>query len=874
MARKLIQKSRRSPKRKSAHAAGKVARARASKLRTAVVRESIAERGDDDRASDFFIVGIGASAGGLEALGEFLSGVSLDNMAFVVVQHLSPKHASVLSTLLARTTPLSVVTITDGMRIERNRVYVIPPNADLAILRGVLHLMPVAGKGVLRLPIDFFFRSLAEDQGARSIGIVLSGTGSDGTFGLKAIKEAGGLTFAQEPSSAQYDGMPQSAIDSGYADLTLPPKRIAEEVMRIGQHPYLVPNNRGRSLLPSDAVAKILVLIRNAFGHDLTYYKPTTIERRIQRRLAMHKLERVEDYIRYLQANAEELSTLYNDMLIGVTNFFRDPEVYEALVNKVFPTLFENRNARSPIRVWVPGCSTGEEPYSIAMCLLEYIDQNDLDCSIQVFGTDVDETSITSARRGIYPPNIALDVSPERLQKFFLKKDHALQISRRVREVVVFSTQNITKDAPFSRLDLVSCRNLLIYLQPPMQKKVMRIVHYALKPEGFLLLGTSETVGDSPELFSLVDRKSKIYRPKHFVSTAPFDMTIERPLETGALTHGNLRPLVNLASIADRAILEMYAPPGVVINADFEILHFRGRTGPYLEPSPGTATLNVLRLARPEMSADLRRAIHEAMKTNARAMVESKVVAGDQARKVGIEVLPILEPDTKNKCLLVLFHQAGTEAPMAIADDRESGPFPHENDRVQDLERELLVTKEYLQTTVEELESSNEELKSSNEELQSSNEELQSTNEELEASKEELQSSNEELTTINDELQNRMSELQTTNDDLHNVMLGLDHAVVIVGMDLRIRRFTHTAARLLNLIPTDIGRSLQQVAAFLGNESLDREALEVIQTLTPFQKHVRARDEQEYSLRILPYKTLEHTITGVVMFLSSLEPQS
>ena len=819
-----------------------------------------------------FIVGVGASAGGLEALNGLLSHVKLDSMAFVVVQHLAPRYESLLPALLGRNSNIKVVAAEDGTPVEANKVYVIPPNADLAILEGVLHVMSpprsITHTSGPHLPVDYFFRSLAADQGPRSIGIVLSGTGSDGTFGLRAIKEAAGITFAQDPTSAKYAGMPRSALESGWADFCLSPAAIAEELARISQHPYLL---RGKVVPPPEAqegMAKLIALIRNAFGNDLTYYKPTTIDRRIERRMALHKIEKLPDYIKFVQSSTDELRQLYKDMLISVTSFFRDPDSFEALKTKVFPQLIEHKEPGGHIRVWVPACATGEEAYSIAMSLLEFLGDRAPEFRIQVFGTDVDETSVDRARRGVYPPNIALDVSPERLQRFFVKKESEYQVARRIRDMVVFSTQNVTKDAPFSRLDLVSCRNLLIYLKSAMQKKVLRILHYSLQAGGFLLLGSSETVGEASEQFSLVDRKNKVYSKRQGAASAVLDFGfgVQAP-EARPPIQPNVaqRAASSLATVADRKILELYAPPGVVINDDFDVIHIRGRVGPYFEPMPGAPSFNVLRLARSELHVDLRRAVHEAKAKTERVAVESRLTDEGKTRVVEIDVLPIIEPDTKSRCFLVLFHEPEPKREIAAI---EGGGVAPDDERRQELERELAVTKEYLQSTIEELEGANEELKSSNEELQSSNEELQSTNEELETSKEELQSANEELTTVNDELQNRMLELQQTNDDLHNILGGIGEAIVIVGMDLRIRRYTHSAEKLLNLVTGDVGRSVSQLNAFVSGRRIEEVAARVIDSLVPVEERVRGTDKRLYYMRVSPYRTLDHLIKGALIVLT------
>ena len=828
----------------------------------------------ESSAPGLFVVGVGASAGGLEALGALVSNLTLDSMSFVVVQHLSPNYESVLPTLLSRSSrTIPVIAATDGMKVEPNHIYVIPPNADLGILRGVLQVITPPALPQPRLPIDYFFRSLAEDQGSRAVGVVLSGTGSDGTLGLKSIKAAGGLTFAQEPSSAKYDAMPRAAIDSGCVDFSGTPAQIAAELMFLGKHPYYA-TDRSVSAPARDGLARILLLIRSTYGHDLGYYKPATIERRLDRRMALHKIDAVEDYARLVQSNAQELRALYKDMLIGVTNFFRDPETFEALRTVVLPQIAERKKGAASIRVWVPACSTGEEAYSIAIALLEALEERGQETRLQIFATDVDDDSILTARRGRYPENIALDVQPERLRRFFVREDNGTYcVARHVRDVVVFSTHDVAKDPPFSRLDLVSCRNLLIYFQPVMQKKVLRIFHYSLNPNGFLLLGTSESVVDAPDLFSVVDAKAKIYRPKTSALLSSIALGVgasaappSRTIQPG----GRLRPIINLAQMAERKVLDLFGPPGVVINENLDVLHFRGRTAPYLEPAPGAATLNLLRLARSEIHVDLRRAIDEALREDRHVSATCKLLDGAQAHPFTLEVIPMPEPETRTRCLLVLFHSI-EPAPASPNATAIAPSVDGHDQRAIELERELMLTKEYLQDTIEQLEGTNEELQAANEELQSANEELQSTNEELETSKEEMQSGNEELTTVNEELRHRMAELQQTHDDLVNVMNGVDNAVVIVGMDLRIRRFTHAAEKTLGLVAGDVGRPIAQVGPFGGGVSLVDLTVTVIDRLSTIEQEVRGSDGRWYALRVTPYKTVEHVIRGAVIVLVDID---
>jgi len=824
--------------------------------------------------SDFLVVGIGASAGGLEAIGELIRHVPIDCMAFVVVQHLAPDRESVLPQLLARASKIAVVTATDGTRLAPNTIYVIPPNADLAVMQGVIHLVSPNRAHGPRLPIDYLFRSLAEDQGRNAVGIVLSGTGTDGTFGLEAIKAAGGLAFVQDPASAKYDGMPRSALDSGTADFCASPEEIGKELSRIARHPRLRPASQALPPAPpvSDHLGKLFVHIRAAFGTDLTHYKAATVERRIERRMTLHRIGRLEDYVKWVASNPAELRALYKDMLIAVTAFFRDPDAFEALKTTVFPRILEHRHARAGIRVWVPACSTGEEVYSLAICLLEFIDEMALprEPKVQIFGTDLDDDSIQHARRGIYPTNIELDVSTDRLMRFFEKRESDYQISRRVRDLVVFSRHDVLRDAPFSRIDLASCRNLLIYLQPAAQKKVLRIVHYALNPSGYLFLGTSETVGDAPELFSAANRKAKIYSKKDVAPNPGEEASFRPPVVPPPPAVGRTAP--SLQSLADRKVLELCGPPGVIVNEGLEILHFRGHTGPYLNPTPGAASLHLLRIARFELHVELKHALHQALSERVRVTREVTFEDGGKPSAVELDVVPLTDPESGARCLLVLFHALAPpiQIPVVAPQDGDwaDTPFAH---HLQGLEHELAVTKDQLQLMIEERESAIEELRSANEELQSSNEELQSTNEELESSKEEMQSTNEELTTVNEELHHRMTELGLTNDDLHNVLAGVDNAVVIVGMDLRIRRYTAAAEKLFNLVPGDVGRSLGFLDAFFGVGSLEAKAKAVIESLSAPEEDVLAANQRWYRLKLSPYKTLDHSIRGALLVATDID---
>lgn len=829
----------------------------------------------------FPIVGIGASAGGLRAFSQVLRNLPVDTgMAFVLVQHLDPKHASILPELMTKETKMPVSEIKNGMAVEPNHVYVMPPNVYIAILHGVLNLMPrtETARGI-HMPIDYFFRSLAEDQESRAIGVVLSGTATDGTHGLREIKARGGITFAQNPETAEYDGMPQSAISAGVVDFALPPEEIAKELARIGRHPYLThPKavDTGR-IIPEtevDLLNKIYIILRGTTGVDFTYYKPTTVKRRIARRMLLNKIDKLDEYVNYLQANPDELGELYQDILINVTEFFRDHGSFDTLKTEVFPNITKDRTADTPIRIWVPGCSTGEEVYSIAITLLEFLDNVPIKPAIQIFATDINERVLSQARTGIYPESITNDVSPERLRRFFSKVTDGYQVNKSIREMCIFAKHNITKDPPFSRLDFISFRNVLIYMGSVLQKKVVPVLHYALNPNGFLMLGTAETVGEFSMLFSLVDKKHKIYARRPVPSKLPIEFAVAGyPLEqleiegrTSVPAEKRL-PEFNVMEVANHVVLDRFAPPGVVINDKLDVVQFRGHTSPYLEHASGAASLNLLSMAREGLALDLRTLIHKAKTTNAIVAKEGlKVLYNGSYKYVDLEVIPIKSP-AEEFYYLVLFEDVTAEKEKKEAPGKEEAAKekPAEGEECARLKRELGSTKDYLQSVIEEKDAANEELRAANEEIQSSNEELQSINEELETAKEELQSTNEELTTVNEELQNRNFELSQVNDDLNNVLSSVSIPIVILGRDLRIRRFTPAAQRLLNVIPADIGRSIINIQPNIELPDLEHTVLDVIESLNVKTEEVLDRSGRWYSMHIRPYRTAENKIDGAVV---------
>jgi two-component system CheB/CheR fusion protein len=840
----------------------------------------------------FPIVGIGASAGGLSAYSKLLKALPIDTgMAFVLVQHLDPKHASLLPELLGRTTTMPVIEIMDGMPVEPNCVYVIPPNHSLAILHGILNLMPRPDALGKHLPIDDFLCTLADDLQNNAIGVILSGTASDGTFGLRAIKAEGGITFAQSEASCEYDGMPHSAIAAGHVDFVLTPEEIAHELARTARHPYLLQELRLTKddegvQAAGDSLNKIFVLLRSRTGNDFTYYKHATIRRRIKRRMVLNQIEHMDDYVKYLQQQPKEVDALFQDMLINVTSFFRDPESFEALKNEVFPKLMQAHINDQPLRIWIPGCSTGEEVYSVAIALYEFLGENAGSARIQIFASDIDSKSVDKARAGFYAEGIRDAVTAARLQRYFVKIGDGYQICKSIRDICVFAVQNVIKDPPFSRLDLVCCRNLMIYLGVVLQKKVLHTFHYALRPAGYLMLGTSETIGSYADLFALVDKKNKIYLKKSLATRMAYDfsatpfvaqVTGVEDVETSRQPFAS-----SLQQEAESLILANYGPPGVIINREMQILNFRGQTGPYIEPTAGNASLNLLKMARQDLLMELRSAVHEAIKEQRRVRKEGvRIQQQDGAYKlVNLQVMPVTAANAAEPCYLVLFEAAGSlqspEKTAARKSPRKAGKTgqevvegPETTDkrdlRIQELEHELLSSREYMQSIIESQEASNEELQSANEEIQSANEELQSTNEELETAKEELQSTNEELATINEEHEIRNQEMIAANNDLSNLLASVELAIVILRDDMSIRRFTPAAKQLLNLIDADVGRPISNIRPNVTIPDLEQRVHQVTSTMVAQSLEVMDKDGHWYVLRLRPYKTLDNRIEGAVM---------
>jgi two-component system CheB/CheR fusion protein len=819
----------------------------------------------------FPVVGIGASAGGLEAFTKLLQHLPADTgMAFVLIQHLDPKHDSILASLLSRATKMRVVEATHQMRIEPNRVYVMPPNTNMTIMNSMLNLTRRLDTRSQHMPVDHFFHSLAGSQKDRAIGVILSGTASDGTAGLRAIKSEGGITFAQDQNSAKYDGMPRNAISAHVVDFILKPEDIAKELVNISHHPYV---RRSTEKAPEFLLEgksdfdKIFALLRAKTGSDFSAYKRGTIERRVRRRMVLRKISKLADYIKLLQATPAEVTALYEDLLINVTEFFRDPKTFEVLKTDIFPKLLQGRASGDPIRIWVAGCSTGEEAYSITMVLVDFLSEQEADNPVQMFGTDISEIAITKARAGLYTESVVAKIPRDLLQRYFTKAGHGHRIGKRIRDLCVFARQDLTKDPPFSRVDLLSCRNLLIYLDQDLQNKVAPIFHYALKPDGYLLLGNAESLASS-NLFSVVDKTHKIFR-KRLVTDAPAlhfpirSLRTEEPVSAVPKAEWTEH---EVQREADRIVVAKYGPAGVIIDEQMEILQFRGNMNPYLQPAMGAASLNLLKMAKAEIVPDLRAAIDLAKRGTAAVRREGQ-------RNVGIEIVPIETPPERERLFLVLFETAG-RPPVSGSAEGPPLPEPAEGEagrEVAALKSELALANQHLQVLMDERQASEEELRSANEEILSSNEELQSTNEELETSQEELQSTNEELTTVNDELQRRNTELSQLSNDLSNLLNSVNIPIVMLDNELRVRHFTLTAEHVLNLRSSDVGRPITEIKSNLDIPELEKLLARVVGDLTPIELDVQDRSGAWYSMRIRPYRTEDNKIDGAVMVLYDVE---
>jgi two-component system CheB/CheR fusion protein len=822
----------------------------------------------------FYIVGMGGSAGSLEAFEQFFRNMPDDSgAAFVLISHLDPTQKGMMPELLQRYTKMKVFEAVDGMKVVPNCVYVIPSNKDMAILHGTLQLLePTATRG-LRLPIDFFFKNLGLDQKEKAVGIIISGMGSDGTAGLKIIKEHLGMVMVEDPESAKYDSMPHSAIDTGLADYIAPAEVLPTMLLAyIKQLSQPLSEHIGTEEQVVSAVQKILVLLRGQTGNDFSLYKKNTVMRRIERRMNVHHMGKTEQYVRFLQDNPQEVELLFKELLIGVTSFFRDPEAFELLKKTIVLDILKNNENERAVRVWIPGCSTGEEAYSIAIIFSECLSKLRLkgDFKVQIFATDIDKAAIDKARQGLYPANIAADLSPERLEHFFSKEDNKYQINKDIREMVVFAPHNVTMDPPFTRLDLISCRNLLIYLTAELQKKLMALFHYSLMPDGILFLGTSETIGRFIDQFSTVDTKWKIYQRRHSEQTAAdtvdFAHFYREAIPAGRVSAKQAAELVSIPEVANRMLLEDFTPPAVFINEQGDVVYIHGRTGKYLEPPAGKANINIFAMAREGLKIELPSAIREA-KTQKKTITLKgiKVKTNGDFQTINLTVKPVVQLGIQQPLYMLVFENVT----MPPKEEKSISSQARSSSRLKDinieLENELKHTKELLQKTSEEMQLSQEELKSTNEEIQSTNEELQSTNEELSSSKEEMQSLNEEMMTVNAELQVKVDELTLSNSDMKNLLNRTEIATIFLDDDLNIRRFTPEATGIFNLIQSDIGRPISHIVSKLQYDDIVTDVRKVLDSLMYKEAQVQAKDGHWYIMRIMPYRTHDNAIDGVVI---------
>lgn len=824
----------------------------------------------------FPIVAIGASAGGLEALEQFLGHVPpASGMAFVVIQHLDPDRKDMLSELLQRVTPMPVMPARNRLKVKADHVYVIPPNTDISILHGNLYLLdPVAPRG-LRLPIDFFLHALADERREFAIGVILSGMGSDGTLGLRSIKEAGGLALVQEPSSARFDSMPKSAIAAGLADIVGRPEELPLRIIETLQHlrPQL-PGHGQRINETADqksAFDKVCILLRTRTGHDFSQYKKTTVYRRVERRMAIHQLDRIGDYVHYLRENPQEVDLLFRELLIGVTSFFRDPATWDYLQQQVLPELLAGHPDGTALRAWVAGCSTGEEAFSLAITFREVMERLPASArhTLQIFATDLDPDAIEKARRGIYPANIAADVTPERLQRFFVSEGNGYRISKEIREMVVFAPQDVIIDPPFTKLDILTCRNLLIYLGTELQKRVLPLFHYSLKPGGVLMLGSAESIGNFTDLFSPLEGKARLFRrnasPQR--STTLEFPTRDFPNTSEPLMDKKPEPATaNLQHLADDLLLQQFSPAAVLVTASGDLVYISGRTGKYLEPAAGKVNWNIHAMAREGLRQEIALALPKALRSGERVVCQKLSIGSNGGTQiVDLTVQPITEPAALRGMVMLVFTDVATIPPTTPG---KRGA--RRSERENELEQALLLKHQEVQKLREEMQSSQEELKSANEELQSTNEELQSANEELTTSKEEMQSLNEELQTVNVELQSKVDELSSANNDMKNLLNSTDIATIFLDSALHVRRFTTQATRLFKLIPGDLGRPLSDIVTDLHYPALLDDATEVLNTLVFSEREVATGDGRWFQVKIMPYRTLENVIDGVVITFNEI----
>ena len=838
---------------------------KSEKLKSAIPSN---EKKNNSDAGSFPVVGIGASAGGLEALEQFLANVPENSgMAYIVIQHLDPTQKGMLPELLQRVSKMRVFQAKDHMAVKPDCVYVIPPNKSMSILKRVLYLFdPLEIRG-LRLPIDFFLRSLAIDQKEQSVGVILSGMGSDGSSGLHAIKENNGIVMVQTPASAKFDSMPRNAIDSVLADIIAPVNELPARLIDLIKLTPTLKQDADTEDKEKNALGKIIILLRTHTGNDFSLYKKNTLYRRIERRMGIHKIDKIISYVHFLQENQAEIDILFKELLIGVTNFFRDAPVWQKLQEQVLPGILTNLKEGTVIRAWVPGCSTGEEAYSLAILIKEVIEKVNPHggITLQLFATDLDNEAIETARKGLFPANIISDVSSVRLNRFFVKTDDGYRINTEIREMIVFAQQNIIMHPPFTKIDILTCRNLLIYMDSELQKKLIGLFYYSLKPDGIMLLGSSESLGSQAPLFTTIDSKLKIYKRSNTTlipELFDFPSSFSRAKSINNETQMPAKLPENIQSPAEQLLLQHFSPPAVLVNENGDIIYISGRTGKYLEPAVGKANLNIFAMLREGLRNEFPLAFRKVLTTRGQEILRHiKVGANGHFQTLDVIIQWIDKPETLKGMVMVVF----SDVHEILTDKPQAGTKMINSIKQTELEKELQHARETMQSTMEEMQTSQEELKSANEELQSTNEELQSTNEELTTSKEEMQSLNEELQTVNAELQSKVDDYSRVNNDMKNLLNSTDIATLFLDKELNIRRYTNQTTKIFKLIKSDIGRPFTDQVSDLDYPDLADDALEVLRTLVFMQKQIATKDGRWFSIRIMPYRTFDDRIDGLVI---------
>ena len=821
----------------------------------------------------FPIACIGASAGGLEAFELFFGNMPQNTgIGFVVIQHLAPNQKGMLPELLQRSTKMEVLQVTDRMRVKPNCVYVIPPNKTMSIFKGVLYLTePVEIRG-LHLPIDYFMHSLAEDLNERAIGVILSGMGSDGSIGLKSLKEKIGIVMVQEPSTAKFDSMPRNAIESVLVDIIAPANELPTKLLTLLNHLPLVKLNIESDIKDQSSLEKINIILKAQTGNDFSSYKKNTVYRRIERRMGVHKIDKIASYVQFLHENAHEVQILFKELLIGVTNFFRDNEVWENLKEKSIPAVLRDSEEGSVLRAWVAGCSTGEEAYSLAIVFKEVIEKlySRSGITLQIFATDLDNEAIETARKGIFPSGIAANVSPKRLARFFIRtEDDTYRINTEIREMVIFAKHNIISHPPFTKIDILTCRNLLIYMDAELQNKLLGLFYYSINPSGIMVLGSAETPGNQNQFFTPIEAKLKIYK-RAITSQTPelfdFPSSFSRNKQINSEKPVAIRPTQNIQTLADELLLHQFSPPGVLVNEKGDVVYISGRTGKYLEPAVGKANMNIFAMLREGLRNDFPAAFRQVLLKKETVILHNiKVGTNGGTQLLNVHIQYLEKPEPLRGMVLIIFSDL-LKTKNTIKKEREK----KENRTLPELrhielESELHNMREEMHTTLEEMQTSQEELKSTNEELQSTNEELQSANEELNTSKEEMQSLNEELHTVNAELTSKVEDFTRVNNDMKNLLNSTDIATLFLDKDLNIRRYTEQATKIFKLIKSDIGRPFTDQVSDLIYPDLVNDAKEVLKTLVFIKKQIPTKDERWYSIRIMPYRTFDDRIDGLVI---------